>query len=228
MSRHAIYLHGFASSPRSTKATWFVRRASEAGWLATAPDLNLPEFETLTISRMIEQVGAAITALPEGPVALAGSSLGGMVALHAAVAGRESPDAARHPIEKLVFLAPAFDLIGSLEAEFGPAALDEWRRTDSLEVFHYAEQCTRRLRWGFFEDARRYDAFAVDPGVPTLVYQGRRDQAVDARMVERWADTRPSVTLRVLDDDHQMLASLEPMWDGIREFLGAAGSGACR
>jgi pimeloyl-ACP methyl ester carboxylesterase len=221
MSRHAVYLHGFASSPRSSKATWFVRRAREAGWLATAPDLNLPDFESLTISRMIEQVDALLRALPDGPVALAGSSLGGMVALHAAAARQASPDAARHPIEKLVFLAPAFDLIASLEAEFGPAALDEWRRTDALAVFHYGDQRTRKLRWAFFEDARRHDAFAVDLAVPTLVYQGRRDQAVDAHMVERWASTRPSVTLHLLDDDHQMLASLDPMWEGIQQFLGA-------
>jgi pimeloyl-ACP methyl ester carboxylesterase len=221
MSRHAVYLHGFASSPRSSKATWFVRRAREAGWLATAPDLNLPDFESLTISRMIEQVDGLLRALPDGPVVLAGSSLGGMVALHAAAARRSSPDAARHPIQKLVFLAPAFDLIASLEAEFGPAALDEWRRTDALPVFHYADQRTRKLRWGFFEDARRYDAFAVDLDVPTLVYQGRRDSAVNPGMVERWAASRASVTLHMLDDDHQMLASLDPMWEGIQEFLGA-------
>lgn len=219
MSRHAVYLHGFASSPRSTKATWFVRRARESGWLATAPDLNLPDFETLTISRMIGQADSLIASLPDGPVVLAGSSLGGMVALHAAAARRQSPDAARHPIEKLVFLAPAFDLIASLEAQFGPAALDEWRRTDALAVFHYGEQRTRRLRWGFFEDAKRYDAFGVDLDVPTLILQGTRDEAVDARMVERWAASRPSATLRLLDEDHQMLAGLDTMWGGIREFL---------
>lgn len=221
MSRHAVYLHGFASSPRSSKATWFVRRAREAGWLATAPDLNLPEFESLTISRMIQQVDHVLCGLPEGPVALAGSSLGGLVALHTAAARRTSADATRHPIEKLVLLAPAFDLIASLDAEFGPAALDEWRRTDALAVFHYGDQRTRALRWAFYEDATRYDAFAVNLDLPTLVYQGRGDQAVDARMVERWCAARPSVTLHLLEDDHQMLASLDPMWAGIREFLGS-------
>jgi hypothetical protein len=221
MSRQAVYLHGFASSPRSSKATWFVRRARESGWLAIAPDLNLPDFETLTISRMVGQVDALITSLPEGPVVLAGSSLGGMVALHAAAARRLGPDAARHPIEALVFLAPAFDLIGSLQAEFGPAALDEWRHADALEVFHYGEQRTRRLRWGFFEDAKAYDAFAVDLDVPALIYQGTRDEAVDVRMVERWALSHPRATLRLLDDGHQLLADLDAMWTGIVEFLDA-------
>ena len=219
MSRHAVYLHGFASSPRSSKATWFVRRAREGGLLATAPDLNLPDFETLTISRMIAQVDDLIAALPEGPVTLAGSSLGAMVALHAAAGRKAHPDAARHPVDRLLFLAPAFDLIASLEAQFGPAALDEWRRTDALAVFHYGEQRTRRLRWAFFEDARRYDAFATAIDVPVLIYQGTRDEAVDAHMVETWAATRPNATLRLLDEDHQMLAGLDTMWAGIREFL---------
>ena len=219
MSRHAVYLHGFASSPRSSKATWFVRRAQEAGLEATAPDLNLPDFETLTITRMIAQVHAAIAGLPEGPVVLAGSSLGAMVALHAAIGHQSAPHAATHPIDRLVFLAPAFDLVESLALQFGPAAMEHWRRTDALPVFHYGDQRTRQLHWAFFEDARQYDAFAVDPGIPTLVYQGRRDEAVDAGMVERWAASRPAVTLRLVDDDHQLLADLDTMWSGIREFL---------
>jgi len=219
MTRHAIYLHGFASSPRSSKATWFVQRAGELGLLATAPDLNLPDFETLTISRMIAQVEDVIASLPAGPMVLAGSSLGAMVALHAAAAHDRAATAHSHPIDRLVFFAPAFDLVSSLEAEYGPAALDEWRRTDALPVHHYAEGRTRQLRWAFFEDARQYDAFAVTPVVPTLIFQGARDEAVDAKMVERWAAGRPSVTLRVLDGDHQMLGALDEMWAGLRTFL---------
>jgi pimeloyl-ACP methyl ester carboxylesterase len=220
--RQAIYLHGFASSARSRKATWFVERAREAGMAAFAPDLNLPEFQTLTMSRMIAQVDALVARVPPGPLAFVGSSLGALVALHAAVRRRHSVDADRHPVDRLVFLAPAFDLIASLEAHFGPGALDEWRRTDGLDVFHYGDQRTRSLRWGFFEDARQYDAFAVELDTPALVFQGRRDDSVDARMVERWAEGRASVTLRLLDDDHQLLASLDTMWDGIRKFLDLA------
>jgi hypothetical protein len=48
----------------------------------------------------------------------------------------------------------------------------EWETSDRLDVFHYGENATRALGWGFMADARRYDAFAVPLQTPTLIYQG--------------------------------------------------------
>lgn len=215
--RHAIYLHGFASSARSSKATWFVRRAREAGLTAECPDLNQPEFSSLTISRMVDEAASLCGRAPDGPVALVGSSLGAVVALHAAA--RQAASSSPRSVTRLVFLAPAFDLLASLDAHYGPAALADWRRSDALPVFHYGDQSMRHLGWSFYEDARQYDAHGIHLDTPTLIFQGTRDEAVDPEMVQRWASTRPSVTLRLLDDDHQLLASLDTMWSGIREFL---------
>jgi hypothetical protein len=53
--RHVVYLHGFASSPPSGKAQWFARALAAHGITMACPDLNLPEFETLTVTRMIGQ-----------------------------------------------------------------------------------------------------------------------------------------------------------------------------
>jgi surfactin synthase thioesterase subunit len=58
---------------------------------------------------------------------------------------------------------------------------------------------------------------------PTLIFQGRQDAAVDAAMVERWAKARPAVDLRLLDDDHQLLASLDYIWRETARFLGLGG-----
>jgi hypothetical protein len=35
---------------------------------------------------------------------------------------------------------------------------------------------------------------------------------VDPQSVERWAKSRPNVELHMLDDDHQLGASLEYIW----------------
>jgi len=77
----------------------------------------------------------------------------------------------------------------------------------------------RQLRWSFFADARGYDPWAVDPPVPTLVFQGTRDEIVDAGAVQRWASGRARVTLHLVDDGHQLLGSLDAMWAAIRRFV---------
>jgi surfactin synthase thioesterase subunit len=55
--------------------------------------------------------------------------------------------------------------------------------------------------------------------MPVQVFQGRRDTAVDPDVVRRWSDARPNVELHMLDDDHQLLGSLEYIWAQARRFL---------
>jgi pimeloyl-ACP methyl ester carboxylesterase len=214
--RQIVYLHGFASSPRSSKAAWFTARAREAGIPLACPDLNGEDFEHLTVTRMLDHVDGVLDALPDGPVLLVGSSLGAFVALFLAERRRHPVPVPGHRIEWLVLLAPALDLAPGLARHFGPAAMAEWRTSGALDVFHYAENRTRRLHYGFFADAEGWDAFASTDTTPTLVYQGTRDETVDPSSVARWAAPRPHVTLHLLDDDHQLLNSLDVMWQGIR------------
>ena len=196
----------------------FADRAAAACIGFACPDLNEPDFRTLTVTRMIEHVERTISALPVGPVALVGSSLGAFVALHAAAqrSADQSPD---RPIDRLIFLAPALDLVPSLELEFGPDRMRTWEDTDAFSVFHYGDNMARDLGWTFMTDARRYDAYAVTLRTPTLVYQGRRDEVVAPASVERWAATRPWVTLRLVDDGHQLLDHVDQMWADVRRFL---------
>ena len=127
---HVLYLHGFASSPASSKATYFSDRLAARGVRMECPDLNQPDFSTLTVSRMLQQVEDRIRALPPGDVVLIGSSLGGFVAVEAAArqANRE-----RHPITQLILLAPAVDLEWEKWSELGSAGVEGWRRAGSVE-----------------------------------------------------------------------------------------------
>ena len=215
---HLFYLHGFASSPGSGKAQYLAARLQSIGQTLVCPDLNLPDFSTLTITRMLDQVDRAIDARPPGPVGLIGSSLGGFVALHAAARRARRLDT-RHPVTRLVLLAPAFDF-GSPRDTRLEAEVREWQRTDRLEVFHNAYGRRIPVHYALYEDALQYDAFAVDVEVPTLVFHGRRDAVVDPRTVEGFAAGRPHVTLRMLDDDHQLQGHLEMMWREMAAFLG--------
>jgi pimeloyl-ACP methyl ester carboxylesterase len=214
---HVFYLHGFASSPQSAKAARIAERLARHGLVLHRPDFNQPDFSSLTVTRMIEQTRRAIAERPPGPVVLIGSSLGGLVALFVAASGETG---AR--VERLVLLAPALDFGASRLRALGPAGLAHWRDTDRLEVFHHAEGRLRTVRYALYEDARRYDPFALDLAQPTLIIQGRRDEAVDPAAVERFARGRSHVTLRWVDDDHQLLGSVPVVLDEIEAFLGFA------
>lgn len=203
---HVIYLHGFASSPGSSKAARFGQELVARGVGFSCPDLNLPAFETLTVTRMLTAVEGAIESARRGPIAIVGASLGGFVALHAAARDRSGR------VDRLVLLAPAVDFGGNRLKNLGPHGIEEWRESGSIEVMHYAYGGPRRIGFGLYADAANYDAFDVVAAVPTLCFQGRHDVVVDPVAVERWASSRPNVTLRLLNDDHQLNGSIETIW----------------
>jgi pimeloyl-ACP methyl ester carboxylesterase len=212
-----LYLHGFASSAQSSKASYFRTRFAEHGVALETPDFNLPDFSTLTISRMLRQVADSIAARDEGPVVLMGSSLGGFVAVQSAV---DNPSS----VSRLVLLAPALDFSAERVGDLGDRSLEQWRATDRLDVFHYAYGRVIPVHYALFDDAQQYRPLEARVNVPVQVFQGSRDAAVDPATVERWTKTQPHAELHLLDDDHQMLASLEAIWVETARFLGLAGS----
>jgi pimeloyl-ACP methyl ester carboxylesterase len=221
--RHVFYLHGFASSPGSGKAEFLAGRFDRHGCALHCPDFNQPDFETMTVTRMLEQVDAAIAALPPGPVALIGSSLGGFVAYHTAfrhAATRGRARTTERPIDRLVLLAPAFEFGRIPFGGMTEADLAAWRETNRYDVFHHAEGRPRAIGYAIYDDARRYDTARSLVEVPMLIIQGRQDAVVDPAMVQRIAAMRPSAALRMVDDDHQLGSSYELMWREIASFFG--------
>jgi pimeloyl-ACP methyl ester carboxylesterase len=212
--RHVFYLHGFASSPQSTKVGYFSERLRAHGIEVRVPDFNQPDFSTLTLTRMLDQLGAELARL-DGPATLIGSSLGGTLAILAA-----ERDAAQ--VDRLVLMAPAVMFAKPGHHLLPPERIEEWRRRGALPFFHYADNQERDLQFRFYEDSLRHDAFDAVVRQPALIFQGLRDASVDYRTVEAFAKTRPNVTLSLLDDDHQLIASLPRMWDDMQGFLGLA------
>jgi len=212
---HVLYLHGFASSPHSSKAARFERELAAHGIGFSCPDFNQPSFQTLTVTRMLDQTRAAVAAAPPGPIGLIGSSLGAFVALHAA-----NDDAIAGRLALMILLAPALDFGGNRLRQLGGHGIEEWRPSGKLRVFHHADEQERDVGFALYEDAARYDAFAVEPAVPTLVFQGTRDASVDPDMVRQWCADRPSIDLRLLDDEHQLTASMGEIWAESARFLG--------
>jgi pimeloyl-ACP methyl ester carboxylesterase len=207
-----FYLHGFASSARSSKATFFAARLQELGLALRIPDFNEPDFSTLTISRMIRQVVDEIDQRPGEPCVLIGSSLGAFVAVQVA---RQRPDR----IERMILLAPALDFGGNRMRSLGDRGLEDWKRTNRLDVFHYGYGRMMPVHYELYDDARRYNCVDAPLAMPIQVFQGRADTAVDPDSVERWATARSNVELHMLDDDHQLMASLPYIWRAASRFL---------
>jgi pimeloyl-ACP methyl ester carboxylesterase len=207
-----FYLHGFASSSKSTKGSYFADRLRQHDVVLECPDFNAPDFSTMTMTRMLEQLGAALGRAKE-PAALIGSSLGGTLAILAA-----ARFAVR--VDKLVLLAPAVMFAKPGHHLLPPERIEEWRRRGALPFFHYGYGEERLLNVSFYEDSLAHDAFDASFSQPTLVFQGLRDASVDYRTVEAFANARPNVTLALLDDDHQLIDSLPRMWQDIEAFLG--------
>ncbi|OFV93081.1 MAG: hypothetical protein A3G76_15765 [Acidobacteria bacterium RIFCSPLOWO2_12_FULL_65_11] len=210
---HVFYLHGFTSSPRSTKASYFSERFARHRINLRRPDFNQPDFATLTITRMLAQIGGEIEAAGDGPVVLIGSSLGGTLAILAA-----ERFGAR--VARLVLLAPAVMFAKPGHDLLSPERVEEWRLRGMLPFFHYADKTERLLNFTFYQDSLRYNAFEATFSAPALIVQGMRDQAVDHRTVEAFARVRPNVTLSLVDDDHQLTVSLPRIWSDVEAFLG--------
>jgi hypothetical protein len=209
--RAVIYLHGFASGAGSTKAAFFAERLRAHGVECEAPDFNEPDFSTLTITRSLDRLHSALERRGE-PVALIGSSLGGTLAILAA-------DRYAARVSRVVLLAPAVMFAKPGHHLLPPERVEEWRRRGELPFYHYACGEERMLKFAFYEDSLAHDPFEATLAQPALIFQGLRDTSVDYRTVEQFARHRPNVTLSLLDDDHQLIASLPRIWEGVEEFL---------
>jgi pimeloyl-ACP methyl ester carboxylesterase len=210
---HVFYLHGFASSPKSTKASYLAGRLAEHGVTLRCPDFNQPDFQTLTMTRMLDQLGRDLASIGAGPVALVGSSLGGALAILAA-----ARFGAR--IDRLVLLAPAVLFAKPGHHLLPPGRVEEWRVARSLPFFHYGDKAERELDFAFYEDCLLYTPFDTAFGQPTLIFQGQHDTSVDPHTVEQFARARPNVLLTLLDDDHQLTVSVPRIWRDMAPFLG--------
>ena len=209
--RIVIYLHGFASTSASGKATYLGQRLRDRGIAFDAPDLNLPDFSTLTVTRMLEQTHALLEKAGR-PVTVIGSSLGGFVAVNAA---------AKWPalVERVVLMAPALDFSHTGLSGPGGVSIEQWRRAGQLNIFHFGYGRMVPIHYELYADARRYNAMDAVLEMPVLVFQGKHDTAVSPATVEAWSRRRPNVELHMLDDDHQLTSSLSYIWEKTETFL---------
>ena len=205
-----IYLHGFASSPRSSKATYLRDRFAEMNLKLEVLDLNQGGFSSLTLSRQIQQT---VAAFPDATtrITLIGSSFGGLTS--AWVAQQELQ------VQSLVLLAPAFGFPQNWYSQLPPDQIQQWRKSGFLSVYHYGENKLIPLHYKFLQDADNYPVTGLTRSLPTLIIHGIHDNVVPIQVSRDYAQQHSQVKLIELDSEHGLNDVRVKIWQETRNFL---------
>ena len=190
-----VYLHGFASGPQGAKGGHCRQWAGARAIPFHAPDLNLPDFEHLTVTAQVQAVAALVRSLAEPPVVV-GSSMGGLVAAAVARDGA--------PVARLILLAPAF---GFARRRLEGRRWAGYRRRGLMPTYHHAQGQWLELGPDLLPDLplwRDDDQWRIP--VPFTILHGRQDDTVPLAESQAFAARHPGAVLRVLEDDHSLLA----------------------
>ncbi|MBD2299576.1 alpha/beta fold hydrolase [Nostoc sp. FACHB-87] len=203
-----IYLHGFASSPKSAKAQAMSDRFQTIPIQLNIPDLNAGNFSQLTITRQINQVAALLD--NSEAVTLIGSSLGGLVSAHLAQQHKQ--------VQRLILLAPAFGFLSHWLPKLGDEAMKRWQQEKYLMIYHYGEARSLPLSYDFVTDAQQYQEDILQRLVPTLILHGKQDEVIPITASRNFANSRPWVKLIELESDHALGNVTAEIWQAIRLF----------
>jgi uncharacterized protein len=204
-----IYLHGFASGPRSAKAVYLQERLQASQHRLLLPDLNQGDFYHLSLTRQLQQVAALLPPAP-APVYVIGSSLGGLTA---AWLGQRCPQ-----VQRLLLLAPAFNFAEVWLPQLGEQ-LALWQQQGQLPFYHYGQGQYCQLSYQFVKDLQRYPEIELKRPVPTLILHGQQDDVIPIQVSRTYAQERPWVTLQELDSNHSLIDCCDQIGDSVQTWF---------
>lgn len=208
-----LYLHGFASSPASSKARAFEAWGKSNGIAIDVLDLRVPSFEGLRFSAIKRRVREAIDAAggDRSRAVLIGSSLGGITAL------RVAEEDAR--VAAVFAMAPAFELASQWRLRLGEQAWAAWQATGWLEVDDYATSTKAKVEFGFVSEMGRLDVGFPDVRVPVTVVHGVNDDVVQPSLSRAWSRGKRHVRLCEVEDGHELRESIPLILEEAANFV---------
>ncbi|MBI4401671.1 MAG: alpha/beta fold hydrolase [Nitrospirae bacterium] len=187
--RVAVLCHGFLSTKNSTTNKTLTRLLVEREIATFRFDFfgqgeSEGPFERTTTTVAVNQTLAAldlVTAKGYRRIGLMGSSFGGLVAILAA--------AQRPALSVVALKCPVPDFPEMLRLEFGKAGMERWKQSDEIPNVTGGQQPVR-LRYTFYEDCLRHDAYKAAETIlaPVLIVQGDRDEYVPLHQSRRLYD----------------------------------------
>ena len=223
-----VFLHGFGSTREGEKARRLEQEVAARGLGFVRFDFrghgdSQGCFETLTLSRQIEDLRAVLRHLVGGGAGrplrraiLVGSSFGGLTsAWHTAL----DPG----PVVAQVLIAPAFRMVERFVATLPDERRRQWLAAGSarFEGPYFDFELTTDL----VQDARHYDSEELlrRPAVPTTIVHGDRDDSVPVSLSQEFAErVTPSPRLVVIPGgDHRLTDHCPTLAEEIQRCLEA-------
>lgn len=202
-----LWLGGFASDMMGTKARWLAERSAAQGrgflrFDYTAHGASGGDWDACRIGTWKDDTLAVIDQLTEGPLVLIGSSMGGWMALLAALARPER-------VAALVLLAPAPDFPQRLTL---PRLSPEQLRAYDTSGYHTLPMQgvpDKVLSKGFFDESAAHGVLDNPLPIvcPVRILQGDQDPAVPVSHMQALCAALTGadvVTTRIRDGDHSL------------------------
>ncbi len=189
-TRVAVLCHGFLSNKNSRTNQTLTAQLIPLGIATFRFDFfgqgeSEGPFERITVTLALQQALAALAFVESKgyrQIALEGSSFGGLVATLAA--------AERPGLACLALKCPVADFPETLQLEFGPDGMAQWKATDTIPDVTGGPGRVRLL-YAFYEDCTKYSGYAAAEAItaPTLIVQGDKDQLVPPHQSRRLLDS---------------------------------------
>lgn len=222
--RQVLFITGFLSKRWGNKSKALAQWCAESGWGFCCYDVrgfgdSEGKFTDYTLSDWIADAGTVISVLKKSPepLTIVGNSLGGWIAWLMAQQHEH--------IERLILIAPAFNMMGVRAKTIAPERRHEWHRAGWMPWDDDPLHRDWPLSWKWVEESEAYWASSFDHlrHVRTTILHGTGDTVIlpdgsreFVHLLLRHDPTYP-IELRLLPGDHR-LSSPEHM-ESLRRLL---------
>jgi len=206
-----LFLHGFASSARSTKAHYFRQKLQglpQIEYYAIEFNPTPVDFQYVTTTGLVDRMRQFVLDRNLETIRIIGSSFGGLVATH--YAHRFGG------VERMLLLCPG---LRWLSGGLSEGQLDAWKTAGALPVYHKGFQQEVPVRYDLHIDGMRY-LTPVRPSAVMIIIHGKNDSTVPIDDSRAYAAEHPAaVQLVEVEADHDLNGHLDLAWEYVQSFL---------